>query len=99
MRAVSGTWIPAFFAMYCGVRPTRPATIIPFGRNITAASVSASSLVSQCAPWACISAFRRSAMGRSAITACSVAQIVEQSNDFDSTIILAALTTWALRST
>ena len=99
MRADSGTGMPTFSPMYCGVRPTRLATIRPFGRNITEASLSASSLVSQWAPWACISAFRRSAIGASAMTACSVAQMVEQSKDFDSTIILAALAMWAVRST
>ncbi len=54
------------------------------------ANLSASSLESQCAPFAFISSRNSLAMLAWANTACSVAQMVEQSKDFESTILAAA---------
>ncbi len=99
MRALRGTSMPASAASCCGVRPTEAGFIPPPGRNRARASAAFCSALTQWAPWRRICSRSSPAIGASAITACSVAQMVEQSKAFEFTMASAAAATSALRST
>ncbi len=99
MRAWAGTLIPAIAARACGVCPTDLGFIAPPALNRIAASLAWSSLAIQWAPLASMCARNCAAIGRSATTDCSVAQMTEQSKALLLTIAAAAAGMSALRST
>ncbi len=99
MRAQAGTLILAMAASCCGVLPTVLGLMSwPPPKRVRPSAAACSSLMKY-APWRSISALSCAAIGLSATTACSVAQMTEQSNDLELTMSQAALATSALRST
>ena len=91
--------MPAICANACGVLPTAFGLGSPCAlcKILPIAAACASSI--KYAPHFSISLCSCAAIGASATIACSLAQIVEQSNDFDFTINAAACAISALRST